>query len=258
MPELLLNGRPIGKIKAILFDKDGTLTFSEEHLFTLSKLRISKLCELVQKYKNIKISLKELESLLFKSFGIKNKQVNPNGIVAIGSKESNLIFSATILTLFGLTWPDAIDIATQSFQEVELKHKSELQLSNPRDIIPGVEKFLKKLKASGVKCAVISNDNNDGIKNFLSTNSLKHLIYYFWSAENKPTKPNPLAVKKLCKNIGVLPKDCALIGDADSDLRMAQLAGVKLVIGYNSGWSVPPRLTSHQYLIQDWNDIDVQ
>ncbi len=40
MPQLELRGKSIGKVDCIIFDKDGTLTNSEKHLFRLANLRI--------------------------------------------------------------------------------------------------------------------------------------------------------------------------------------------------------------------------
>ena len=41
MVKLLIRNIPVGIIKAIIFDKDGTLSNSEEHLIELAKTRIN-------------------------------------------------------------------------------------------------------------------------------------------------------------------------------------------------------------------------
>jgi phosphoglycolate phosphatase-like HAD superfamily hydrolase len=51
--------------------------------------------------------------------------------------------------------------------------------------------------------------------------------------------------------IGVAPERCALIGDANSDLRMARSAGVAVALGYSTGWRQPeprPLLSSAEPL----------
>ena len=51
MSTLLLKGSPIGKIKGILLDKDGTLSNSENHLITLGSLRLSQAINLFESNK---------------------------------------------------------------------------------------------------------------------------------------------------------------------------------------------------------------
>jgi phosphoglycolate phosphatase len=48
---------------------------------------------------------------------------------------------------------------------------------------------------------------------------------------------------------------CALIGDADSDLRMARAAGVPVVIGYRSGWRHPPQLEQGSMVLHHWDEL---
>ena len=60
MPTLFLRGDPIGIIKGVLFDKDGTLSNSEEHLLHLAKLRVQEASRLLT---NQGASLNEINHL---------------------------------------------------------------------------------------------------------------------------------------------------------------------------------------------------
>ena len=53
MAELLIKNNPVGFVKAIIFDKDGTLSNSEQYLLELAKTRIE---FAVAKFKKFKIS----------------------------------------------------------------------------------------------------------------------------------------------------------------------------------------------------------
>ena len=65
----------------------------------------------------------------------------------------------------------------------------------------------------------MTNDTQAGIEEFIYVNKLEGIFDYLWSAENKPSKPDPEAVIELCKKMNFNPSDCALISDADTDLR---------------------------------------
>lgn len=257
MKELFLKGRSIGKFQGVLFDKDGTISHSEPYLIRLAKLRIDHSVNLFSAKSKNPDQLSTLQKLLSKIYGLTDNHVDPGGIIAVGSRETNLLSTATVFCLLGDCWPDALKLAQRVFTYADQNEKisgSSLQ----RTLLPGVRTVLDKLNEAGIKCALISNDSSAGIENFLTQNLLLNKIETFWSAENIPTKPDPQAVIKLCNELDMTPTNCVLIGDADSDLRMARDANIGAVIGYISGWEITPKLTAHQYLIEDWDDLTVK
>jgi phosphoglycolate phosphatase len=116
---------------------------------------------------------------------------------------------------------------------------------------------LVSLKKEGVSIALMTNDTQGGIEEFICRNKLDGIFDYHWSAENKPSKPNPEAVIELCKKMNFNPSDCALISDADTDLRMAKDAGITIAVGFNGGWQIPPVLTEKKFLIEKLNELKI-
>ena len=258
MPTLLLKGKAIGQIKGVLFDKDGTLSNSENHLFTIANLRIQEACRVLSQQGATQDTLKQLQQLLSQSYGITTSGLRPDGTIAIGSRSNNLISTATILCLLGHNWPNAYQLANEIFHYVDLLDGGLVNSSEQRKLLPGVQQVLCALRKADVICAVISNDSRAGIQNFLTKNNLENLFTNFWSAENQPPKPDPYAVEGLCKQIKLAPSECALIGDADSDLLMARQSGIGLSLGYTGGWSQIPHLTQHHYLIKSWDELTIR
>ena len=130
-------------------------------------------------------------------------------------------------------------------------------MQKQRTLIKGAFNLLSSLKRQGVGIALMTNDTQAGIEEFVLRNKLEGIFDYFWSAENKPSKPNPEAVIELCKNMGINPSDCALISDADTDLRMAKEAGVQIVVGFTGGWKTPPTLNEKRFLIKKLNELKI-
>tara|TARA_Y100001968_G_C19363675_1_gene721243 strand:+ start:495 stop:1274 length:780 start_codon:yes stop_codon:yes gene_type:complete len=258
MSTLLLKGSPIGKIKGILLDKDGTLSNSENHLITLGSLRLSQAINLFEsnKRENNKATFK-LKQLLSITYGLTPEGLHPNSTLAVASREDNLISTASIFCLLGEGWPNAIALATEIFHQADEIYSETQKGMVQCPLLPGFLSFFRELKNAGITCALISNDNNKGIESFLQKNNLAQEITYYWSCESKPSKPNPGAVYELCKIIKLEPKDCALIGDANSDLLMAQKAGVKLALGYTGGWQIPPSLKYQHHLVQHWDELSI-
>ena len=259
MANLLLRGTPLGEVKGVLFDKDGTLSNSEAHLIDLSKERLQEAQTRFKGGKTSKEEKEELMQLLSKAYGKTAKGIKPSGTLAVASRHDNLITMATVFCLLGETWPEAIRVAEEVFSVVEIQQSEASTKIRGNTLLPGAMRMLEDLTSQGIICALISNDTSSGIESFLLKNRLTgKLSPQFWSAENTPAKPHPDAIKGLCNLLGLHPNQCAMIGDADSDLRMAKMANIPIILGYISGWETSPHLTEHQNLIYHWNDLKVQ
>ena len=258
MAELLIKNSSVGFIKAIIFDKDGTLSNSEEYLLEIAKTRVNfaaaKFKEL--KIQNFKIFL--LRKLLNHIYGLSNKALSANSCLAIASKEQNIISTATIFTLFNFDWSKSLSISQKIFDEVDIfLSNNQDKLQKKRTLVSGAFDLLVALKNNGVSIALMTNDTQAGIEEFIYSNKLEGIFDYLWSAENKPSKPNPKAVIEPCKKMNFNPSDCALISDADTDLRMAKEAGIPIVVGFNGGWGKPPTLNEKRFLIEKLNELKI-
>ena len=255
MPLLQLRGTGLGAVEAVLFDKDGTLSISEPQLLTLAQARVLLCLEGVEAERRT-----ALRPLLERAYGLRSSGICPAGITAVASREHNLIATATALVQVGLGWPEALALSEQVFAEAD-------QADARRHVAAGVTSattaallpWLQRLRAAGVVCAVISNDDMAGIEQFLASHGLAPYFQALWSAEHSPRKPDPAAVHGLCTQLGVEAGRCALIGDANSDLRMAVAAGIPhpLALGYTAAWSTPPPLAEPHPLVHHWDELSL-
>jgi len=259
MAELLIKNSSVGFIKAIILDKDGTLSNSEEYLLELAKTRVK---FAVRKFKKLKINnfnIFLLRKLLNDIYGLKNRALSANASLAIASKDQNIISTATIFTLFGFDWFKSLTLSQEIFDQVDIflsTNKADTQ--KQRTLISGAFDLLVALKNNGVYISLMTNDSQAGIEEFISKNKLEGIFDYLWSVENKPSKPNPKAVIELCKRMEINPSECALISDADTDLKMAKEADVPIRIGFTGGWKTPPNLTEKQFIIEKLNELHIR
>jgi len=267
MARLLLRGMELGDVDAVLFDKDGTLSISEPELLTLAQARVF-LC-----LERVPPPLRpELERLLHRAYGLRghgsaatevtSQAICPAGITAVASRDHNLIATATALVQVGLGWPEALAISEQVFAEADGADARRAAAGAARGTsatTEGLQAWLEQLHRAGVVCAVISNDDIDGIEHFLASHGLEAYFAGFWSAEHRPRKPDPAAVHGLCAQLGVPAARCALIGDANSDLQMAVAAGIphQRALGYTAAWSTPPPLAEPHPLVHHWRELAV-
>jgi phosphoglycolate phosphatase len=242
-------------IRAVLFDKDGTMSHSEPMLTALAESRILHCLEQTADSAIFGRS-EELKDLLQRAYGlIPNHGLHPAGLTAVAAKDHNLISTATALTQAGLGWPEALATAEKVFAITDRLHEA-ASIPKPEPT-EGLIKLLNELRSHDVLCAVISNDHEQGIQSFLDHHQLSFLIQGIWSADHRPRKPDPGAVHGICQWLGVSPSECALIGDANSDLYMARTAGVGVILGYCSGWRRPLDLDPSFPHLQHWNQLSL-
>ena len=260
MPHLLLRDVPLGppgwEIEAVLFDKDGTISHSEPMLEALAAERLDQCRRLATPLLPELQRLDELADLLSRAYGFRGGCIDPAGATAVGCRDHNLIATATALSQVGLGWPDALALGEQVFAITDGLHGQ--GSSHRPQPTPGLADLLVSLRQAGIGCAVISNDQEAGIRDFLAAHGLQGCVQGLWSADHRPAKPDPRAVHELCRAIGVEAGRCALVGDANSDLRMARAAGVPVVLGYRSGWRQPPPLEGDGPQLRHWSELRVK
>ncbi|WP_254946222.1 HAD family hydrolase [Cyanobium sp. AMD-g] len=259
MVHLSLRGTPLPcgdrPLEAVLFDKDGTMSQSEPMLVALAQARVFHCLALADLAAGDPERHRDLGDLLHRAYGLAPEGVHPAGTMAVASRDQNLVATATALVQVGLGWPEALAMAEAVFARTDALHG---QGSEQRPApTAGLRPLLETLLRAGVRCAVISNDHVEGIEAFLAAHDLAAYVQAIWSAEHQPRKPDPAAVHGLCAELGVAVESCALIGDANSDLRMARAAGVPVVLGYRAGWRRPVELDASFLQLDHWRELTV-
>jgi phosphoglycolate phosphatase len=262
LAQLLLRGDLIGptdqSIQAVLFDKDGTLSISEPMLYALAKARVFHGQRLLAEH-HPELSAEQLadfDGLLRRAYGLEASGVHPAGTTAVASRSHNLISTATALAQVGVGWPEALALSEAVFAATDGLHGTGSQ--HKPQATEGLHALMEQLAAAGLRCAVISNDDMAGIEAFLASQGLESHFQACWSAEHTPRKPDPAAVHALCANLGVPASACVLIGDANSDLRMARAAGVPVVLGYTAAWRRPPPLDPSFAQLHHWSELELR
>lgn len=100
-----------------------------------------------------------------------------------------------------------------------------IKTMTPDDILPGVMSFLEESKRNGLKMAVASASKNA----FTVLDCLKLNNYFDYIAdatEIKNTKPNPEVFLNCAEALGVSPRECIGIEDAQAGIEAIHAAGM--------------------------------
>jgi HAD superfamily hydrolase (TIGR01509 family) len=183
-------------IKAIIFDKDGTLVDTEKH-FLESYLEACRICA---------CPITREQALGFRSLG--------KPFVYDYTKE---------ITCGKLTWNDIRPLRTKIYLDIISKQGVELK--------PYAEEALKELKEKGCILAVATASNTASAKEQLESVGILKYFDRILSAHDVPEgKPSPDVYIEACRQLGLNPDETIAIEDSPNGALSAVRAGCKTVM----------------------------
>lgn len=207
-------------IAAIFFDKDGTLENSGSFWREVG----------IQRARAIEKRIPGVEKPLLLALGIHEYGLDPTGLMAVGNRWENEIAAAAYIAKTGHSWHESKQIARFAFDEVATS-KYLVKNTKSAPLFPEVAKLLAALHSAKIKLGIISADSTQGVVEFVCNHNLQDYIQLALGSDHKLFKPDPQLYLQACQNLGVSPKVTLMVGDAVSDIKMAQQAGAAGTIG---------------------------
>ena len=244
MVNITCNGITFSEVKAIFFDKDGTLENSRQYLLQLTKERIKQISEITPNIANS----------LALALGIANNRLNPQGLMAVGSKHENEIGAAAYVASYGYGWQKAREIVRQAF----IRAQAEIvpnKINSP--IFPGARNVIQTLVEAKVPLGIISADSVMQIQDFVARENIENYFEILLGSDKYLSKPDPSLYLKACELLKVKPQNTLMVGDSVGDIVMAEQAEARATIGidwHNSSASYLDRATVK---ISDLQEIKV-
>lgn len=207
----------------MLFDKDGTLANSEAFLSQLGQLRL----------RLLESTLPNATAIFSKVFGIEGDRVDPAGLLAVGSRQANIAAIVEQLIRSGMEQAAATAIVQSAF----LKADQDLPRKAPETpLIPGCRELLHRFTDQGVRIGLLSSDVTANLHDFAAYYGLDPYLQVIVGADQGLVKPDPLLMKRTCQRLNVAVENTLMIGDAETDIRMARSAGAGGSVGVSWGW----------------------
>ncbi|XWK91105.1 MAG: HAD family hydrolase [Phormidium sp.] len=205
------------EIQGIIFDKDGTLENSAEFLRSLAQKR-SRLLD---------AEIPGVGDPLLMAFGVNGNQIDPTGLMAVGSRWENEIAAAAYVAETGRGWMEALAHARRAFTEAD-RH---FQNAAPSPLFVGSLEVLQLLSQAGLKLGILSADTTVKVEAFVQRYQLTDYIQLAMGVDRGPSKPDPTLFWQACEKLGIEPSATLMVGDAVSDIEMARQAGAAGCIG---------------------------
>ena len=229
-------------IEAIIFDKDGTLEDSQNFLRELG----------IRRARLIDAQIPGIGEPLLMAFGVQDDQLDPTGLMAVGSRQENLIAAAAYIAETGRSWFEALEIAQNTFTEAD-KYLPKDHLSSP--LFAGSLDVLKALSEAGLKLGILSAAPTEDVKTFVKNHQLTNYIQLMLGGDRGLTKPDPQLFIQACQLLEIPPQSTLMIGDAQGDIIMAQQAGAAGTIGICWGNSHAPHLNHADIVITQLEQV---
>lgn len=235
MATIRCGGHTFPSVEAVLFDKDGTLADVEGYLQLLGYDRVQKLYEQPD-------ALSDNSAFLLSAFGLADGQLEPAGLLAVGSRQENEVAAAACLAVDGRPWIAALTAAKAAFCEAERSLAPKVEKT---PLIAGATSLIVRLKDSQLKVGIVSADLHREVEAFITHYELSGIDWFWGAGDGHVPKTHPEFLRFACREMGgeqpIDPRSVLVIGDSASDLGVAK-QGAAGFVGMTGGWSTSPMI----------------
>lgn len=199
------------EVKAILFDKDGTLTNIDNLWIEPTEMVIRKILKQHIK-EDSPITIEQMIELL----GIVRGEIVPNSVIASGTVEDML---DEIGKYFPIDKIALYDEVLQDFRKYLLAH--------PDMIVPigDVAFLISELKNKGIQVGVVTNDSYIPTKTIFEILKVWHLFDFVATPDDYAAKPLADSLISASQQLGVPLNEIFYVGDSYLDMDYAKNCG---------------------------------
>ncbi|MCX5807576.1 MAG: HAD family hydrolase [Proteobacteria bacterium] len=240
----------IENIRAMIFDKDGTLIELYHYWSRMVGLRAKMICE--------RLSLNDLHiKNISYEMGVDNDtgRLRPNG--PVGLKKREIVMQAAIDYLASLGLKETYSLCFDVFKEVD--ELTSINLHGFIKPITGAAELARKASLNGCKIAVATTDRKERAGLALDFIGIGNVVDMIVGADDvSRQKPDPEQIYIILNTLGIDRTHAVMVGDALTDVEMGINAGLKASIGLLTGFATYGQLIKiTPYVADDISKIEI-
>ena len=237
----------IADVEAIVFDKDGTLADSHRLLHHTAVARAEACAAAVG-------AGDALVRTLLDCFGVTASGIDPDGLMAAGTREANRQGAIAVLVQAGHPAEKATELVAECFAAVNAARQGKAAQTPP---FAGTAAMLQRLHQSPLKIGVLSSDSPAYVEDFLSYYDLMPWVHgWQGTGPADPPKPDPTLLRGLCDRLQVSVAHTLIVGDSWADFALAEQAGAAGFISVSEPWGRSP-VAGASLVLSHWDDLAV-
>lgn len=201
--------RQFEHVRAVLFDKDGTLADPENFLIQLGHQRV----------RSIEAKVPGIQEPLLAALGLSSDGLDPTGLMAVGSLWENQVAAAAYVAQMGRGWQEAMALVQVSFTEAaRLWPRKADHTPLFEDALPCLQRFQR----AGLRLGLASADTPENLLDFADRYSLSPYFASILGSSPTIRKPGPEFLAQACAELKVDTSELLVVGDAATDLDLAR------------------------------------
>ncbi|OKH50569.1 hypothetical protein NIES30_00200 [Phormidium tenue NIES-30] len=238
----------IANVQAIVFDKDGTLANSH-HLLQRTALARAAACAAAAGAGD------DLIQALLDCFGVSAHGIDPDGLMAAGTREANKQGAVTVLVKAGHSLAQATEWVADCFAAVNAARNGKAAYTPPFE---GTAAMLERLHQSPLKIGVLSSDSPAFVEEFLTYYKLLPWVdEWQGTGPEDPPKPDPTLLGVLCDHLQVSVAHTLVVGDSWVDLALAEQAKAAGFVSVSEPWGRSP-VPGATLVLSQWDDLTAE
>jgi phosphoglycolate phosphatase len=235
--EILINNKKY-KIKAFVFDKDGTLLDHRPYWVKLLDARMGALEQLGV----VSRVVAEIRSVFGQDV---SGRVDPEGPLALASTEEEVIVATVTLYHNGYNWDKGKALVKKAFCDAE----ESVNIHEISQKIEGTDQVLQTIKSKGYLLAVATTDCSFRAEHMLRAAGLESYFECIIGRDKVANgKPHPEMLNYIADKLDITENSILMVGDAPPDMEMAASAG-SLGVGVLTGIGTYETLSKNALLI---------
>ena len=228
-------------IKAILFDKNGTLEDSEIYLRSLAQ----------KTARIIDAQIPGVGEPLLMAFGVNRDSLDPAGLMSVASRRETEAATAAYIAETGRGWIESLDIACKALEEAD-RYLGQ----TPAPLFDGGLQILQTLSNAGLKLGILSAATTPEVQRFVAAHQLGDYLQLQMGVDGSPSKPDPTLFWQACQSLDTEPQTTLMVGDSVADMQMARNAQAAGCIGIT--WvNQPSNVAGADVVISQLNEIQI-
>ena len=205
-------------IRAIIFDKDGTLMDFDSFWIEVSVYALNNILE---KTKMRDVPVKELLKVL----GADNGKVDIDGLLCKGTYEQ------IGLAIFDVLKNHGVKASSEEIVNMTLEaYNKSAELGTVKPTCENMRDILKHLKKIGIKLAIATTDSPVITKKCIEKLGIADLFDKIYTDDGIiPPKPDPWCAEDFSRTFDIPLKNIIMVGDTVTDIQFAKNAGISVI-----------------------------